>query len=248
MPRRLLDTIRNHILSLPAGEQPDCPPAAVQAQLRALLPAGTQGFDPDTPLHHVRYVVVDTETTGFAPYRDDKVIALGAVVVADGRPRPGEAFHRLVNPGRPIPPQITALTGISDGMVAGADDLFEALLDFLPLLDGACLVGHNVGFDLGFLNLELRRCCGAVIENPALDTQVIARALYPSLGSHSLDSLLAVHGIEPVGRHTAAGDAWLTARLFSLQLELLDLMRIQTVGDLYAFLTAGKQITSSNNI
>jgi DNA polymerase-3 subunit epsilon len=80
------------------------------------------------------------------------------------------------------------------------------------------------------------------IQNPLLDTQVIARALFPSLSSYGLDSVLALHGIEPAGRHTASGDAWLTARLFSLQLELPDVMRIQTLGDLYVFLKSGDQV------
>lgn len=247
MPRIWLALIKNRLFTLPR-DRPGCPPDVVSARLKSQLAAGGNRIDPDTPLHAVRYVVADTETTGFAPYGGDEVISLGAVVVAGGRPQPRPAFHRLVNPGRSIPPQVSALTGITDQMVAGADDLYSVLLEFLPLLDDACLVGHNIGFDLDFLNLALRRCCGLTIQNPVLDTQVIAKTLYPTLGSHSLDSLLAVHGIEPTGRHTASGDAWLTARLFSLQLELLDVMRVQTIGDLHAFLRAGEQITSNNNI
>lgn len=237
MPGKWLAKIKDGVSALADQVRLDVPRHPGAVQMRECLAAGAGKPDPDTPLNKLQFVVADTETTGFAPHRGDEVIALGAVVLENGRPCPKQSFHRLVNPGRDIPPVVTALTGITAEQVAEADNLCTVLQDFLPFLDNACLVGHQLGFDLEFLNLKLRRFCGATIRNARFDTLVVAQRLYPNLRSYSLDTLLEMHGIEPAGRHTALGDAWLTARLFSLQLELLDVMRVRTVGELSAFLT-----------
>ncbi|MEW6459375.1 MAG: exonuclease domain-containing protein [Bacillota bacterium] len=236
MSKKWLSKFKNGLGNLADGLRPGPPPPPEALRIRELLARAAKPLDPDTPLSKLRFVVVDTETTGFEPAGGDEVIALGAVVVENGRPCPEQTFHRLVNPGRPIPPLVTALTGIADEVVAGEEDLVAVLQGFLPFLGSACLVGHHVAFDLQFLNFKLREFSGANIHNPVLDTAVIARALYPTLKYFSLDTLLAVHGIEPAGRHTALGDAWLTARLLELQLELLEMMRITKVAGLFRLL------------
>jgi DNA polymerase-3 subunit epsilon len=236
MHRKWLQAIRKSVNAWATPVRPKTYHYPEAVRMRECLARGSGKLDPDTPLHKLRFVVLDTETTGFAPYGGDEVIEIGAVTVENGRPHPEQIFRRLVNPGRAIPIEVCALTGITPEQVAEADDLCTVLLEFLPFLDDACLIGHHLGFDLEFLNLKLRRFCGQTIRNPGFDTLNVAKALYPHLGSYSLDALLSAHGIEPAGRHTALGDAWLTARLFSMQLELLDVMRIKTLGELQAFL------------
>lgn len=231
-----LSKFKNGMGNLTEGLRPGPSPPPEVLRIKERLARAAKPLDPDMPLSKLRFVVLDTETTGFEPAGGDEVIALGAVVVKNGRPRPEQVFHRLVNPGRPIPPLVTALTGISDEAVAGEDDLVAVLPCFLEFLGNDCLAGHHLGFDLEFLNLRLREFSGAAIRNPALDTAVIARALYPALKYFSLDAMLSFHGIEPAGRHTALGDAWLTARLLALQLELLEMMRITKVAGLLRLL------------
>lgn len=236
MNKNWLARIRNGIDTLADHVRPGASLHPDAIRLRESLASGAKKLNPDTPLYKLRFVVTDTETTGLTPRKGDEIIALGAVVLENWRLRPDQTFHRLVNPGRSIPPQITTLTGITEEQVAGEHDLLTVLQEFLPFLNDACLVGHHLGFDLAFLNFKLRRFCGKTISNPTFDTLIVAKALYPNLESHSLDALLKIHGIEPTGRHTALGDAWLAARIFSLQLELLDVMRIKTVRDFSAFL------------
>ncbi|MBO8127663.1 MAG: 3'-5' exonuclease [Peptococcaceae bacterium] len=191
---------------------------------------------PDTPLRNLRLVVADLETTGFHPRDGDEIIAIGAVVIENRKLCPDRVFDRLVNPGRPIPPHITKLTGICEECVSGKSGVVPALRDFLSFLGGDCLAGHYIGFDLDFVNYKLEQLYGLRLKNPVFDTWAIARRLYPTLGSHSLDALLHIHGIDAVGRHSALGDARLTAQLLLRLFTILETRQIYTVGQLSEFL------------
>src|SRR3954453_22996129 len=102
-----------------------------------------------TPLRDVTFCVLDLETTGGSP-SDDSITEIGAIKV-----RGGEClgtFQTLVNPGRAIPPSITILTGISDAMVVPAPRIEHVLPSLLEFCRDSVIVGHNVRFDVGFLN------------------------------------------------------------------------------------------------
>jgi DNA polymerase-3 subunit epsilon len=101
-----------------------------------------------TPLRDVTFVVLDLETTGGAA-RSDAITEIGAVKVRGGAVL-GE-LATLVDPGRSIPPQIVALTGITSAMVCNAPKIDTVLPAFLEFARGAVLVAHNAGFDIGFL-------------------------------------------------------------------------------------------------
>ena len=108
--------------------------------------------DLGTPLHQVTFVVVDVETTGGSP------AGASLTEVAAARYRGGEllgTYQTLVRPDERIPPFITALTGISDAMVADAPRVGEMLPSFLEFVGGSVLVGHNLRFDLSFLDHAL---------------------------------------------------------------------------------------------
>jgi DNA polymerase-3 subunit epsilon len=105
-----------------------------------------------TPLHQVTFAVVDVETTGGAPP------ASSLTEVAAARYRGGEllgTFQTLVQPDQRIPPFISALTGITDAMVLGAPTTGAMLPSLLEFVGGAVLVGHNIRFDLSFLDHAL---------------------------------------------------------------------------------------------
>ena len=110
------------------------------------------------------YVVFDLETTGFSPVKD-KIIEIGAVKVEEGKIT--DKFSTFVNPKVPIPFEITRLTSITDEMVMNAPTIEEVLPEFLEFIDGAALVAHNAGFDVGFiavsythLDVYKRQGCG----------------------------------------------------------------------------------------
>lgn len=158
-------------------------------------------------LRSLEYVVVDTETTGLK--RDsDEIIQIGAVRIVDGRVLEGDSFERLVHPGRPIPPASIRFHGITDDRVAQAPDIAEILPEFMEFAGDAVLIGHNIAFDLAFMNRT------EVVENPTLDTMLLSVGAFPDHRGHTLEDLATLYDETVRDRHTALGDADLTARLF----------------------------------
>ncbi len=166
------------------------------------------------PLKEMKFVVFDTETTGFHPYAGDELLSIGAVVVQNGEVLEEATFHEWINPQRPVPKEIQELLSITEDCLAEAPSALEAINRFLQFAGSACLVAHNLDFDLHFLNRQLKTCCKQKIPNHSIDTFTLAYHLYPTLGSHTLDSLLDVLGIPLLRRHHALDDALMTAQLF----------------------------------
>jgi hypothetical protein len=130
--------------------------------------------DLGTPLSQVTFVVVDVETTGGSPSTDS------LTEVAAARYRGGEmlgTYQTFVRPDERIPPFITALTGISDAMVADAPRVGEMLPSFLEFVGRSVLVGHNLRFDLSFLDHALMATGRARLANRTVDTLALARRL-----------------------------------------------------------------------
>jgi DNA polymerase-3 subunit epsilon len=125
-----------------------------------------------TPLFDATFVVVDLETTGLSP-GVDRITEIGAVKVRGGEVL-GE-LQTLVHPGRPIPPAVTAVTGIDDRLVRGAPPVEAVLPTWLEFARDAVLVAHNARFDTSFLDAELRRHGYPPMGHVVLDTARIAR-------------------------------------------------------------------------
>ena len=132
------------------------PETAHDAQTTARAPlAVQQSFDAlGTPLAEVTFVVLDLETTGTSP-SECAITEVGAVRYRGGE-RVG-VFQTLVNPGVPIPPTITVITGITEAMVLPAPPIDEVLPALLEFIGGAVIVGHNVRFDISFLDAADRK-------------------------------------------------------------------------------------------
>ena len=139
------------------------------------IEAGVQGtFDElGRPLHSTPFVVVDLETTGGSSVTE-AITEIGAVKVCGGEVV--AELQTLVNPGAPIPPLISVLTGITDRMVATAPRIGAVLPAFLDLLaDGAVVVAHNAPFDVGFLRAACQREGFRWPDPEVLDTARLAR-------------------------------------------------------------------------
>lgn len=126
------------------------------------------------PLRETTFCVVDLETTGGSPAQDC-VTEIGAVLVRGGEVV-GE-LQTLVDPGRPVPPQIALLTGITDGMLVGAPRMTAALPAFLDFAAGSVLVAHNAGFDVGFLKAACQQQGRRWPGFEVVDTVLLARRL-----------------------------------------------------------------------
>jgi len=188
--------------------------AATRAILADVAPPGHEA------LGDVSYVVVDTETTGMRAWHGDRVTEIAAVVVRNGVIC--ERFETLVNPERPIPRMITALTHIDGSMVRNAPVFADVCDELLRVLEGHVFVAHNVEFDWRFLSAELVRARGRRLVGRKLCTVRLARRVLPYLRSRRLDSLARYYDIHIVDRHRAGGDAHATAHVL---LRLLDAAR-----------------------
>lgn len=175
-----------------------------------------QSYQPATPLHALPLVSLDLETTGLEAARD-RIVSVGAVRLQDGHVFGAAALDRLVRPGIPIPEGSFAIHGISDQLVADAPPLPELWDELRAYLEGCVIVGHQIGFDLAVLAAEAKRHDLPPLEPPALDTMALYRSIAPGRQA-SLDSAAAALGLSVFGRHTALGDALVTAELFNAML------------------------------
>ena len=169
------------------------------------------------PLHEVPFAVVDVETTGGASWSGHRIIDISIVEVLGGAIV--DEYETLVNPGRGVPPMITALTGITSGMVEPAP-YFDHVADEIDRrLRGRVFVAHNATFDWGFVQAELLRASGDAPDVPRLCTVRMCRRLVPQLRRRNLDEVSRHFGVQIHARHRAHGDALATARVL---LRLLD--------------------------
>lgn len=159
-----------------------------------------------TPLREVTFVVVDLETTGGSPSADE-ITEIGAVKVRGGEVL-GE-FATLVNPGVPIPPTITVLTGITTAMVLAAPPIAQVLPAFLEFARGSVLVAHNAGFDVGFLKANAARMDLAWPRPTVVDTVRLARRVVTrdEAPNHRLASLARLFRSATTPNHRALADA-----------------------------------------
>ncbi len=157
----------------------------------------------------VEFVAVDVETTGLKPLQQ-RIIEIAAIRFRGGKEV--ERFESLVFPERRVPGYITKLTGITDEMVAAAPRFADIALDFERFLGTSLVVGHNVGFDISFLNAEMARCGRPALINERLDVMALAMRLLPLVRRPTLDRVATAVGLAPRQIHRAAGDAILAAQ------------------------------------
>ncbi len=164
------------------------------------------------------FVVLDVETTGLQPSRQ-RIIEIAVARFSGGVM--ANRWESLCSPGRRVPAYITKLTGIDDDLLSDAP-AFESIADTaVALLTDAVIVGHNVEFDLSFLNAELERAGRSPIVNDRVDTLALATRLLPGLRKPTLSVLAERLGVssQPKPRHRAGPDAVLTGMVAVTLLE-----------------------------
>jgi DNA polymerase III subunit epsilon len=190
-----------------------------------------QGADlDDRDLAGLTYTVFDTETTGLDATGGDRIVALGAVRVLNGRVLSGEAFDQLVDPQRPVPAEATAIHGLRDRDLAGQPTLARVLPRFHAFAEDSVLVAHNAAFDMRFLQLD-EASAGVRFTQPILDTLLLSAVVHPAEADHTLEAIAERLGVPLEGRHTALGDAWVTAGILLKLIPLLREHGIRTLGE-----------------
>jgi DNA polymerase-3 subunit epsilon len=182
----------------------------------------------DMKLADLAYTVFDTETTGLNPSEGDEIIQMGAARIVNGRLLRQESFDQLVDPRRPIPAHTIPIHGITPEMVHGKPHIGEVLPAFHAFAHDTVLVAHNAAFDMKFLALK-EQATGLRFDHPVLDTLLLSAVVHPQQESHRLEAIAERFDITVLGRHTALGDALVTAEVFLRLIPLLADQGIHTL-------------------
>lgn len=182
----------------------------------------------DVSLAEGEFVIFDIETTGLS-FAACGITQIGAVLYKNGQVT--EEFETYVNPGMPIPQNITELTGINDDMVKDAPSEKEAVGAFLDFAAGRMLIAHNAPFDTGFIRKVATRD-GLKFENPYLDTVSLSRYINSDLKRHKLDILADYYKLGNFDHHRATDDTKMLAAIFSCMVDKLKKQGVYTVGEM----------------
>ena len=184
----------------------------------------------DRRLSELSYTVFDTETTGLNPSQGDEIIQIGAARIVNHKLLRTESFEQLVDPKRPIPAATIPIHGIESEMVRGQPTIAQVLPAFHAFAQDTVLVAHNAAFDMRFLQLKQEQA-GVAFDHPVLDTLLLSAVVHPNQESHRLEALAERFNVTIVGRHTALGDAMVTAEVFLKLIPLLAEKGIHTLGE-----------------
>jgi len=183
-----------------------------------------------TPLLALDAVAIDTETTSLDPNRA-RIVELGGIRIRAGRVAENERFRSLVDPGVPIPPTSTGIHGIDAARLKGAPDFSAAWKDFHAFVGDAAVIGHTIDYDLAVIGREARRAQAAFRVPRAIDIRILAEFARPDLPGFSLEQLAAWLDVNVEDRHSALGDAVMTARVFTKLVPLLRERGIRTFAE-----------------
>jgi len=164
----------------------------------------------------MRFIMLDTETTGLSPANGDRMVEIGAVEVYQRQVNTQRVFHQYINPQRSIPQEVVRIHGIDDKKVKDCPPFADIAAMFLDFIDGATLVIHNAPFDLGFIMHELADAgCANIDDILVIDTLQLARKKYPHQ-RNNLNALCDRFAIDRGHRelHGALLDAELLAEVY----------------------------------
>lgn len=184
----------------------------------------------DSLLTELTYTVFDTEATGLNPAGGDETIQIGAVRIVNNKLLHHEFFEQLIDPKRTIPPETIPIHGITPEMVKGQPTIESVLPAFHTFAQETILVAHNAAFDMRCFQVK-EQATGVVFDHPVLDTLLLSAVVHPNQESHRLEAIAERFNVNIIGRHTAMGDAMVTAEVFMKMIPLLAEKGIHTLGE-----------------
>ncbi len=158
------------------------------------------------------YVLVDIETTGFSPVKDN-IIEIGAIKVKNNEII--SEYNELIKIDKILSPFTTKLTGITDEMLQSGKNITEVLKEFVKFSENKIIIGHNVTFDLGFLNYNCRKYLNYNLNNDYVDTMCMARKIVPNSINYKLGTLANLFNVSYEGAHRGLKDVQITYEVYN---------------------------------
>jgi len=159
------------------------------------------------------FAILDIETTGFSPQRGDKIVEI-AIITTDLQGNIVDTYETLVNPKREV--SATNIHGITAEMVKNAPYIEDIIDDIIYHLNNKTIVGHNIDFDLRFINFELEKHFNKLTTLKGLCTMKLSKVIVPELPVRKLESFCEYYDIENSTAHSAYCDCESTAKLFHI--------------------------------
>lgn len=177
------------------------------------------------------FVVIDCETTGLNP-KSDAITEIAAIKICGGKPI--GTFHSLINPKQQLSTQITSLTGITNEQLKDCPTFDELVPTFLEFIADCVIVGHNVRFDIGFINAGFKKAGYLKLKNPYLDTLSLAKKLIPTeVPNFKLATLAQYCKAETSPTHRAFADVQATIEVFHYLIERSSSIGVAGIKDLF---------------
>ena len=158
------------------------------------------------------YVLVDIETTGFSPVKDN-IIEIGAIKVKNNEII--SEYNELIKIDKILSPFTTKLTGITDEMLQSGKNIAEVLKEFVKFSENKIIIGHNVTFDLGFLNYNCRKYLNYNLNNDYVDTMCMTRKIVPNSINYKLGTLANLFNVSYEGAHRGLKDVQITYEVYN---------------------------------
>lgn len=158
------------------------------------------------------YVLLDIETTGLSPSRDD-IIEIGAIKVKENKII--DTYNTLIKINRSLNPFITRLTGITDKMLETGKERDEALKEFIDFTGNEIIMGHNVNFDINFIYDKCLSYLDYYLSNDFVDTMRIAKNILPNIENYKLGTLANYFGVDYSSAHRGLNDVEITYEVYN---------------------------------
>lgn len=163
------------------------------------------------------YIVLDIETTGLSPVKNE-IIELSAIRVVNNKIT--EEFSKLINPECYVSSFITNLTGITTEMLYEAEKAPIVIKEFMDFLSESIVIGHNITFDISFIDAKLKKFYGTSFNNDYIDTLKIARKFLPQLPSKKLGLIAKHFKLDTNGMHRGLKDCMVTNTCYQKFLQM----------------------------
>lgn len=185
------------------------------------------------PLKKLNVVVFDIETSGFYPEKGDQILSIGAIKITNGQIQDNQTFYSLVHYDEFLPQIVEELTGLNNDDLRSAPSLSEVLIDFFNFVGISPLVAHHANHEKNFLQYYCWKQFKAMFKHRLIDTSFLYRIAAPELNTTRLEDLCHHHNIPVMNRHHALGDARLTAQLWRLYTEKVEIVGCENLQDVY---------------